>query len=455
MPNLLIVDDEKSYLKVLKIVFEAEGYSVRTAGNGKEALDALKESPADVIVSDVKMPDMNGIELLRESRGLYPDISVILMTAFGTVDTAREAFKLGADDFIQKPFQNDELKLIVKRSLERQALLRENRAFRIAQRMSGSIRNIIGNSLEMQKLFTMIETVAKEPSTVLITGESGTGKELAARAIHDLSDRSDKPFVPVNCGAIPENLLEAELFGYVKGAFTGAATNQRGLFEAANGGSILLDEIGEMPLAMQVKILRVLQEQKIKPVGSTTEISIDVRVIAATNRDVRKMVDEGTFRQDLYYRLSVIPIHIPALREHREDVPLLVEYFVNKFSGKSGKRVSISTEVMKALEVREWPGNIRELEHTIERAVALTRDGGEITDELCSDGHARATGEVKPSLPSSGVNLHDYLNGIERKMVEDALTQSGGNQRKAADLLGIAAHALRHLLSKHELKSKE
>lgn len=455
MADLLIVDDEKGYLKVLKIVFEAEGYSVRTAGNGKEALDALRQAPADVIVSDVKMPDMNGIELLREARDLFPDIGVILMTAFGTVETAREAFKLGADDFIQKPFQNDELKLIVKRALDRQSLVRENRAFRIAQRMTGSIRNIVGNSIEMQKVFSMIETVAKEPSTVLITGESGTGKELVARAIHDLSDRSDKPFIPVNCGAIPENLLEAELFGYVKGAFTGAATNQRGLFEAANGGSILLDEIGEMPLAMQVKILRVLQEQRIKPVGSTTEVAIDVRVIAATNSDVRQMVDEGTFRQDLFYRLSVIPIHLPSLREHRSDIPALVEHFVGRFSAKAGKRVAISAGTVKVLSAREWPGNVRELEHTIERAVALTRDGGEISEDLCADSRRQPTAQTSVALLSMGSNLNAYLSEIERTMVEEALMQSGGNQRKAAELLGIAAHALRHLMSKHGLKSKD
>lgn len=453
MPKLLLVDDEKGYRQVLKLVFEADGYTVRTAENGREAVEQLKQEAADVVVSDVKMPDMDGIELLRAAREMFPDIAVVLMTAFGTVDTAREAFKLGADDFVQKPFQNDELKLIVKRSLEKQALVNENRAFRQAQRRSGNLRNIVGDSAKMQKLFSMIEAVAKEPSTVLITGESGTGKELAARAVHDLSDRSEKPFVPVNCGAIPDNLLEAELFGYVKGAFTGANTNQRGLFESANGGSIFLDEIGEMPLAMQVKILRALQEQKVKPVGATSEVSIDVRIIAATNRNLKQMVDDGAFRQDLYYRLSVIPLQMPPLREHREDVPLLVEHFIAKFSAKSGKTVRLGPELIKTLESRDWPGNVRELEHSIERAVALTRDGEEIDPELFDDGEATAeVGASDASLPSDGLKLHEYLNAVEKKMVEEALSRVGGSQTKAAELLGMPVHALRHLISKHGLK---
>ena len=453
MPKLLIVDDEKGYRQVLKLVFEADGYDVRTAENGLDAVEKLKEEPADVIVSDVKMPDMDGIGLLRAARELLPDVGVVLMTAFGTIDTAREAFKLGADDFVQKPFQNDELKLIVKRALEKQALINENRAFRQAQRRSGNLRNIVGDSPKMQKLFSMIEAVAKEPSTVLITGESGTGKELAARAVHDMSDRAEKPFVPVNCGAIPDNLLEAELFGYVKGAFTGANTNQRGLFESANGGSIFLDEIGEMPLAMQVKILRALQEQKIKPVGATSEISIDVRVIAATNRNLKQMVDDGAFRQDLYYRLSVIPLQMPALREHREDIPLLVEHFIAKFSAKSGKTVTLRPELSKILESKEWPGNVRELEHSIERAVALTRDGEEIDTDLFDDGDIdAASAEGTSSLPADGLKLHEYLNGVEKKMVEEALARVGGSQTKAAELLGMPVHALRHLVSKHGLK---
>ena len=453
MPKLLIVDDEKGYRQVLKLVFEADGYDVRTAENGRDALEQLHSELADAIVSDVRMPDMDGIELLRAARELHPDVAVVMMTAFGTVDTAREAFKLGADDFVQKPFQNDELRLIVKRALEKQALVAENRAFRQAQRRSGSLKNIVGESPKMQRLFAMIDAVAKEPSTVLITGESGTGKELAARAVHDLSDRADKPFVPVNCGAIPDNLLEAELFGYVKGAFTGANTNQRGLFESANGGSIFLDEIGEMPLQMQVKILRALQEQRVKPVGATSEVPIDVRVIAATNRNLKQMVDDGTFRQDLYYRLSVIPLQMPSLRDHREDIPLLVEHFIAKFSAKSGKSVSLSAEGMKALESREWPGNVRELEHTIERAVALTRDGEEMETELFEDGDAASSsGPDDASLPADGLKLHEYLNGVEKKMVEEALARVGGSQTKAAELLGMQVHALRHLISKHGLK---
>src|SRR5688500_8350035 len=320
MSNILIVDDEQSYRQLLSLVFEGDGHSIRTATNGREALSLRQQEPADVVISDVRMPDMDGIEMLESVRESQPDLGVILMTAFASVETAREAFKLGADDFIQKPFDVEELKLIVKKTLEKQELIDENRAFKRAQRDRGSVRNIVGSSTKMQAIYQMIETVAEVQSTVLINGESGTGKELVARAIHDLSPRAEKPFISINCGAFTETLLESELFGYVKGSFTGANTNRKGLFEAANKGTIFLDEIGEMSPAMQVKLLRVLQEKKVRPVGAHDELPIDARVIAATNRDLKQMVKENSFREDLYYRISVIPIELPSLRERTEDI---------------------------------------------------------------------------------------------------------------------------------------
>lgn len=450
MPNLLIVDDEKGYREVLSVVFEAEGYSVSTAPHGRAAVNYLKKQPVDLILSDVRMPDMDGIELLKKVRSIDSDIGVVMMTAFGTINTAREAFKLGADDFIQKPFSNDELKMIIRRTLERRELVHENRALKTAQRRTGSIQNIVGSSPRMAELFQMIETVARERSTVLITGESGTGKELVARAIHDLSDRSDKPFIPVNCGAMTDSLLESELFGFMKGTFTGADQNRAGVFEAASGGTIFLDEIGEMPPAMQVKMLRVLQEGRVRRIGSANEIEVDARVIAATNRELQPMVADGRFRQDLFYRISVIPIEVPPLRDRREDIQSLADHFVKKFSARSGKMVMLSADVLDSLSNRPWPGNVRELEHTIERAVALTPDGGVITTESCS-GSGNEMRTAMPVLPAGGLHLPTYLNCIEKEMVEEALRRTGGNRTRAAELLKIPVHAYRHLLGKHGL----
>ena len=452
MAKLLIVDDEESYRQVLKVIFAEEGYQVETVNNGLAALEFLQSNPCDLIISDVRMPDLDGIALLQSVKEVSPDIGMVMMTAFGTIGTAREAFKLGADDFIQKPFNNEELKLIVQRTLEKQSLVNENRAFKRAQRSQGNIHNLVGQSEKMQKLFGMIEKIANQPSTVLITGESGTGKELVARAVHDLSERGEKPFIAVNCGAMPENLLEAELFGFLKGTFTGATQNRNGLFVAANHGTIFLDEIGDMPLPMQVKILRVLQEQTIRPVGASAEVPIDVRVIAATNQNIRKMVEENTFRQDLYYRLSVFPLHIPSLRERREDVPLLVQHFIKKFCEKSGKQTGITKEALRILQNRIWAGNVRELEHTIERAVAFTGDGEEILPEFC-DEESFVAPDFAISLPADGLHLPVFLDNIERDFVKQALQRTNGNQTRAAAILQIPVYALRHLLTKHNLQS--
>ena len=448
MPNLLIVDDEKGYREVLSAVFGAEGYAVATAPHGRAAVAHLKKEPVDLIVSDVRMPDMDGIELLRKVREIDEDIGVILMTAFGTIDTAREAFKLGADDFVQKPFNNEELKLIVRRTLERRALVNENRALKQAQRASGSLQNIVGTSAKMQELFKLIGTVARERSTILITGESGTGKELVARAIHELSDRADSPFIPVNCGAMTETLLESELFGFMKGTFTGADQNRAGVFEAADKGTIFLDEIGEMPASMQVKMLRVLQDGRVRRIGASQEIDVDARVIAATNRDLQPMVADGRFRQDLFYRISVIPVHVPPLRERREDIPALADHFVRKFSSRSGKSVLISPAAVEALCSRDWDGNVRELEHTVERAVALTPSDGEITPEICC-GSTNGTRPIVPPIPADGLDIRTFLDAVEKDLICEAMRKCTGNRTKAAELLKMEVHQFRYLLSKH------
>jgi two-component system response regulator PilR (NtrC family) len=455
MSNILIVDDEQSYRQLLTLVFESDGHTVQTATNGREALSIVQADGVDVIISDVKMPDMDGIEMLRGVRETQPDLGVVLMTAFASVETAREAFKLGADDFIQKPFDVEELKLIVKKTLEKQALIDENRAFKRAQRERGSVKNIIGNSAKMLAIFQMIETVAEVQSTVLITGESGTGKELVARAIHDLSPRAERPFISINCGAFTETLLESELFGYVKGSFTGANSNRKGLFEAANRGTIFLDEIGEMSPAMQVKLLRVLQERRIRPVGAHDEIPIDTRVIAATNRDLKQMSDDGTFREDLFYRISVIPIHLPPLRERRDDIPELVEHFIGKFCQQTGRELRVSPKAMQMLENYTWHGNVRELEHTIERAVALER-GEEVQPERLPDHITNYNPErikAEFDLPDEGLNLVAHLESLEKTYVVEALKKTSGNQTRAADLLHMQVRSLRHLLDKHNIRA--
>ena len=455
MANILIVDDEQSYRQLLSLVFEEQGNTIRTAMNGRQALDLLSAEPADVIISDVKMPDMDGIEMLRSVRETLPDLGVILMTAFASVETAREAFKLGADDFIQKPFDVEELKLIVKKTLEKQALIDENRAFKRAQRERGSVKNIVGTSAKMNAIYQMIETVAAVQSTVLVTGESGTGKELVARAIHDLSPRAEKPFISINCGAFTETLLESELFGYVKGAFTGANTNRKGLFEAAHNGTIFLDEIGEMSPAMQVKLLRVLQERRVRPVGAHDELQVDARVIAATNRDLKRMTDDGTFREDLFYRISVIPIHLPPLRERAEDIPDLIDHFVKKFCDQAGKDLTMSPKTAQILEKYAWHGNVRELEHTVERAVALERSSEiqpeQLPDHISNYNPERISAEF--DLPEDGINLVSHLDNLEKTYVVEALRQTGGNQTRAAELLKMPVRSLRHLLDKHSIRS--
>lgn len=461
MSNLLIVDDELGMRQFLTHLFQRDGHSVRIADSGREAMTLLREEPVDLIISDVRMPDMGGIELLRAARELLPRVEVVMMTAFANVETAREAFLLGAYDFVQKPFDNDLLKEIVARALEKislvnekEALLEQNKVLIQGQRKQGQLGNIIGRSSNMQALYQMIETVAQVQATVLVTGESGTGKELVARAIHDLGPRAERPFVSINCGAFTETLLESELFGYVKGSFTGANSNRKGLFEAANSGTIFLDEIGEMSPAMQVKLLRVLQERKLRPVGATEETTVDTRVIAATNRDLAGMVKDGTFREDLFYRISVIPIELPALRERLEDVADLAGHFVKKFCAQTGRTLEISEQAMRLLENYSWPGNVRELEHTIERAVALeTSDSIQperLPEKITSYNPHRVANAF--DLPEAGLNLTAYLDQLEKTYLLEALRRSGGNQTNAAGLLQLSVRSLRHLLDKHGIR---
>ncbi len=461
MNDLLIVDDELSMRQFLTHLFQRENYSVRTAENGRKAMDMLRQQPADVIISDVKMPDIGGIELLRAARELNPNVEVIMMTAFANEATAHEAFLLGAFDFVHKPFDNELLKEKVARALDKiaraaeaQTLKEENEALIKGQRARGRLSNIIGQSDRMQSVFQMIETVAQVPSTVLLTGESGTGKELVARAIHDLSPRAQKPFVSVNCGAFTETLLESELFGYVKGSFTGATANRKGLFEAANQGTIFLDEIGEMSPAMQVKLLRVLQERKVRPVGAHEETEVNTRVIAATNRDLAAMVKDSSFREDLYYRISVIPMELPPLRERKGDIVELAHYFIGKHCAQSGRDLSISPPAMRLLEAYSWPGNVRELEHTIERAVAL-----EMTNMIQPERLPEQITKYSPTrvasafdLPEEGLNLTAHLDQLEKTYLLEALRRTEGNQTNAAQLLQMSVRSLRHLLDKHGVR---
>jgi len=455
MAHILIVDDEQGMRQLLSLVFGRAGHQVRAAENGRRAVEMLRERAADLIVSDVRMPDMGGIELLRAARDLSPDVAVVMMTAFATVETAREAFKLGADDFIQKPFDVDELKLIVEKALELRQLKQEIQGWRKTQSDRGRLDQIVGRSPRMQAVYQMVETVAAVQSTVLITGESGTGKELVARAVHNLSPRSDKPFVSINCGAFTETLLESELFGYVRGAFTGATANRKGLFEAADKGTIFLDEIGEMSPAMQVKLLRVLQERKVRPVGGHEELSVDARVIAATNRDLPSMVKAGTFREDLFYRVSVIPIELPPLRDKREDIPELVTHFTEKYCAQASRSLSVSERAMALLERYSWPGNVRELEHTIERAVALERTDQiqpeRLPEQITNYSPARVAGAL--DLPDDGINLTAHLDQLEKTYLLEALQRTGGNQTRAAELLQLSVRSLRHLLDKHGIRN--
>jgi len=463
MPNILICDDERSICEMLDITLRREGYKVETVNSGEAGLRKLDSALFDVVITDIRMPNINGIEVLRHAHKVSPDSAVILITAVDDYEAAVEAVKAGgAADYISKsPGMVDEIKLAIRRVLEKVTLSRQNFAFKRDAATRNSLDNIIGVSPTIEKLKQTIRTVASTQSTVLIYGESGTGKELVARAVHICSPRATDPFVSINCGAFPETLLESELFGYVKGAFTGANQNKRGLFEVAGGGTIFLDEIGEMSLTMQVKLLRVLQERCVRPVGGTDEIAIDVSVIAATNRDLERQVAENEFREDLYYRLSVIPITVPPLRDRREDVPLLVNHFVKKYAGGAGRNIArVEPESLSALAQYHWPGNVRQLENTIERAIAL-ETGDQLTVELPAErprARAAAAGAGAESISVTagavlpeGMDMEKYVADIERSLLKSALQQANGVQTRAADVLKISYRSFRHLMKKYDL----
>ena len=460
MASILVCDDTRSICELLDIALRKENHRVETVTSGDAAKKKLDSALFDVVITDIKMPNTDGIEVLRHARRASPESAVVLITAIEDYEAAVQAVNAGAFSYIHKgPGLVEEVRVAVNRALENLNLRRQNFALRRDAASRNSLDNMIGNSPAIERLKQVIRTVAATSSTVLVQGESGTGKELVARAVHACSPRAGEPFVSINCGAFPETLLESELFGYVKGAFTGATQNKHGLFEAANGGTIFLDEISEMSLAMQVKLLRVLQERTIRMVGGTTEIPIDVRVLAATNKNLDQAVTDGTFREDLYYRISVIPLVVPPLRERREDIPLLAHHFLKRYAPAAGKSiVCVSQQALRTLAEYDWPGNVRQLENTIERAVAMEA-GNELRVELPSERpKARAAGAAFAdgnshfgSFPEGGLDLETHIAGIERSLLQGALRQSNGVQTRAAELLKLSYRSFRHLLKKYEL----
>jgi two-component system, NtrC family, response regulator PilR len=466
-PRILIVDDEPSMRDMLRIVMRRDGFDVEVAANGKEAIELLKRERIDLLLSDIRMPDVSGVDVLRAAKEVNRDIVAFMMTAFASTDTAVEAMRLGAVDYLTKPFNMDELRLKVRQHLETLRLKQENVLLKRALNTSNEFCNIIGRSSAMLDLFKMIETIAKTNSTVLITGESGTGKDLVARAVHYNSLRREHPFVALNCGGLPETLLESELFGHMRGAFTGADSNKKGLVEVAEHGTIFLDEIGEMNQAMQVKLLRVLQDRRFRRLGGTEEVQADIRVIAATNQDLQKMVSDGRFREDLYYRINVIQVHLPPLRDRREDVPLLAEHFLNKYAQGVDKPVrGISHDAQELLSAYGWPGNVRELENVIERAVALEQTALVLPESL--PGQVRTSAGMSTKSPNAPSVHHDTARGLPdisegfdlealgedfyRHYIALALEKSGGVQSRAAEMLGMTFRSFRYYAKKFNLK---
>jgi two-component system response regulator PilR (NtrC family) len=457
-PRLLIVDDEKSLREVLQYFFHKQGFEVSIAANYTEGLAAALRSSPDVILCDIKMPDGNGLDLLGRVREEKLDTPVIMITAHGSTEDAIQAMKRGAIDYIPKPFDNDELLLIVRRALGEKQLQDENTYLK--QELAGKYQfaNIVGRGSRMQEIFRTIERIGKVSSTVLVTGESGTGKELIARAIHFTSVRKDRKFVSINCGALPETLLESELFGHERGAFTGAIREKRGLFQEADGGTLFLDEISETTPTMQVKLLRAIQEKLIRKVGGNDEVSVDARIIAATNKDLNDLVSEGRFREDLFYRINVIPIALPPLRSRTEDVAPLTTHFITKICKEQRiPEKKISVEAMRLLEAYPWPGNVRELENTLERTVALEA-GPVINASSLPETVALGVRTRVPdfeSLPEEGINLEAYLETVGKRLMREALDRCGGVQTKAAELLHMSFRSFRYYAKKYSLVHRE
>jgi DNA-binding NtrC family response regulator len=448
-PSILVVDDEKDICLALNILLTKEGYVVKEAYNGEQAIDRIKKENFDIIMTDIKMDKMDGFEVLKQSQKICPETSVIMMTAFASVGSAVEAMRSGAVDYITKPFINDEIRMTIKRIIQSRALQMENQILRqeLSQRREG-FANIIGNSEPLQKVFTFMEKVIPNKSNILITGESGTGKGLVAQAIHESGPRKGKPFISINCGAIPENLLESELFGHKKGAFTSANEDKKGLITMASSGTLFLDEIGELPQALQVKLLHVIQTKELMPVGDTRVIAVDVRIIAATNADLMQRVKEGRFREDLYYRLNVIEIRMPALRERRDDIPVLIKHYLAIFAKESEKNIKdIDYEAMQALLAYDWPGNVRELRNTIERATVLA-DGGVITIHDLPDKFR--TLDIEGVSTSS---LRHALDEFEREYIRRSMSENKGNKEAVAGKLGIDLATLYRKLKKLRIET--
>jgi two-component system NtrC family response regulator len=453
--TILVVDDEPAQRELLGGFLAKRGWSVELAAGGAEALAILRRTAVDLVLADYRMPDLSGLELLKASQRLNPELPVVLITAYGSVASAVEAMKAGAYDYLTKPIELDELVHLVDRIAERQQLLTEVRELRTQLRERFRVEGIIGESRQMQEVLSLVARVAPTPSTVLICGESGTGKELIAKAIHYNSPRRDRPFVKVNVSALPETLLESELFGHEKGAFTGATERRIGRFEAADGGTLFLDEIGDLPLALQVKLLRVLQEREIERLGSQRPIAVDIRILAATNQDLERAVRERHFRADLYYRLNVFPIVLPPLRERSEDLPLLIEFLLQTFAARLGKPVmALSRQAMDVLMKYDYPGNVRELENILERAIILARHETIYVEDLPL--HLRESPpENAAETPTVQASLPEVLHAIERQMLLRALERHGGVQTQAAAELGISERVLRYKLRKHQLYAEE
>ncbi len=458
-PRILVVDDEESIREFLEIMLKKEGYDVTCVEDGQKAIDILKKKSFDMIISDLQMPNVTGIELLKHAKDNYPDIVFMMITAFGTTETAVDAMKMGAYDYVTRPFKLDEVRINIANALRSQHLEFENRSLKKELNKEYSFQNLVGNSSAMHQIYEMVKRVSATPTNILVTGESGTGKEMVAKAIHYNGPLKDKPFITVNCGAIPESLMESEMFGHKKGSFTGAVADKAGLFEVADGGTLFLDEVGELPITIQVKLLRAIQERVIRRVGSTEDTHVTVRLIAATNRDLEQMVSESTFRQDLFYRLNVIQIKTPPLRERKDDIALLAEHFLKKYNERLGKVVnSISENAMNILKKYDYPGNVRELENIIERTVALEAGASILPESLppfvkTTSGSRQMVSSEGIEITEEGIDLEKVLGQIEKELIIKAIHAANGVKKRAAGLLDISFRSMRYRVEKYNLGS--
>jgi two-component system response regulator PilR (NtrC family) len=457
--KILVVDDERSMREFLEIMLIKEGYTVQTAANGREALDRAEKEPFDLAILDIRMGKMDGIKTLGHLKEISPETVVLMITAYASTDTAIQAMKQGAYDYITKPFKIEEIKMTIQKALEKKSLETENTLLRQVIEDRYRLGTLIGKSEKMRVVFDLVRKVAPTKTNILLSGESGTGKELVAKAIHYNSPRKDRPFVVLNCGAIPENLLESELFGHMKGAFTGAISNKRGLFETADGGTIFLDEIGELPLPMQVKLLRIIQDREFTRVGGTEPIRVNVRIVSATNKELEEAVRKGEFREDLFYRLNVIHLKLPNLRERKDDIPLLAQEFLNLFSSELGKEIrQISPEAMGFLMNYDYPGNVRELQNIIERAVALESSNILTTQHLSSymdEQRDMSRREINLEIPKEGIDLEEVVENLEKTLILKALKKAQGIKRRAAELLHINFRSMRYRLEKYGIDNSD